>query len=525
MPERFRVICFQYLERRFSIHVRRFAVLLFMGQTVSPCFAKEFSVSQTNERVWLHRHSASALFTQWSRWSFTFFFQKNYTLHWSTLWSSLWSLTLCSIHFSVRPRSGLSGPNAFSPAPFSDSFQLCYLGLVLYATSLAVNVGQCYHYLVIGKEMNLWVWILNHYEWATLHWDVFQQHVHIYGVIGYEWFCLTLPLFAVLGPKYPSWMSLVVMCFVCIFYAGLVRRTSENWTFLPSFFCCFWLRFLLKWLTGNKWTWIDFFLMQVELEYCTQHSGLCERKKTKRSGMLIGQTWLSLARVMMHPVNCVLTFGLLCREVSERSYGRMSFRCLSSSVVCWQWASRGRWSLVESRTCSTSRKTPPTWRSRSECIMLMGAARITSWHPNFNGSHFGLPPSSIHEMTGLGGKMVWTMTYAHRPYFVLLPQMCLFTFPVCICFIVLLPVSVLCTHRYSRCLLLFPFSFSLDPSPGVTSTVWSTIIGNFFLTLPLWGVNQISVQRYLAATSLKQAKMSVWNIVCVCVCVSEKNER
>ena len=32
----------------------------------------------------------------------------------------------------------------------------------------------------------------------------------------------------------------------------------------------------------------------------------------------------------------------------------------------------------------------------------------------FNESHFGLPPSSIHKMTGLGGKMVWAMTYAHR---------------------------------------------------------------------------------------------------------------
>ena len=46
----------------------------------------------------------------------------------------------------------------------------------------------------------------------------------------------------------------------------------------------------------------------------------------------------------------------------------------------------------------------------------MGAVRITPWYPKFNGSHFGLQPSSIHRMTGLrGGKMVWTMTYAHRP--------------------------------------------------------------------------------------------------------------
>ena len=35
-----------------------------------------------------------------------------------------------------------------------------------------------------------------------------------------------------------------------------------------------------------------------------------------------------------------------------------------------------------------------------------------AWYPEFNGSHFGLPPSSIKRMTGVhvGGKMVWTMT-------------------------------------------------------------------------------------------------------------------
>ena len=47
-----------------------------------------------------------------------------------------------------------------------------------------------------------------------------------------------------------------------------------------------------------------------------------------------------------------------------------------------------------------------------------GLVRITSWYPNFNGSHFGLPPSEIHRMTGLPPKIVWTMTYSHRPHFV-----------------------------------------------------------------------------------------------------------
>ena len=32
----------------------------------------------------------------------------------------------------------------------------------------------------------------------------------------------------------------------------------------------------------------------------------------------------------------------------------------------------------------------------------MGLVYITSWYPEFNGSHFGLPPSSIHQMTGPG---------------------------------------------------------------------------------------------------------------------------
>ena len=49
----------------------------------------------------------------------------------------------------------------------------------------------------------------------------------------------------------------------------------------------------------------------------------------------------------------------------------------------------------------------------------MGLVRITSWYPEFNGSHFaGLPPSSIHRMTGLGGKMVWTMTHSNRRHYI-----------------------------------------------------------------------------------------------------------
>ena len=52
----------------------------------------------------------------------------------------------------------------------------------------------------------------------------------------------------------------------------------------------------------------------------------------------------------------------------------------------------------------------------------MGLVRSTSSYPEFNGSHFGLPSSSIHRMTGLDGKMVWTMTYSHRPHLMVEPN-------------------------------------------------------------------------------------------------------
>ena len=41
---------------------------------------------------------------------------------------------------------------------------------------------------------------------------------------------------------------------------------------------------------------------------------------------------------------------------------------------------------------------------------------LCTLHPNFNGSHFGLPPSSIHRRTGLGGNFTWTIMYSHRPH-------------------------------------------------------------------------------------------------------------
>ena len=55
-------------------------------------------------------------------------------------------------------------------------------------------------------------------------------------------------------------------------------------------------------------------------------------------------------------------------------------------------------------------------RVRVRVQSQMGPVCITSsWYPNFNGSHFGLPPSEIHRMTGLGGTFMRTIMYVHRP--------------------------------------------------------------------------------------------------------------
>ena len=51
-------------------------------------------------------------------------------------------------------------------------------------------------------------------------------------------------------------------------------------------------------------------------------------------------------------------------------------------------------------------------------VWQMGAVRITSWYQGFNGSHFGLPLSFIHRMTGLGGNFVWAMMQSHRTHFI-----------------------------------------------------------------------------------------------------------
>ena len=68
------------------------------------------------------------------------------------------------------------------------------------------------------------------------------------------------------------------------------------------------------------------------------------------------------------------------------------------------------------RNCHCWSLKPFTHQMRPQ---TMGLVRITTWYPNFNGSHFGLPPSEIHRMTRLPPKTVWTMTYSHRPHWTL----------------------------------------------------------------------------------------------------------
>ena len=58
-----------------------------------------------------------------------------------------------------------------------------------------------------------------------------------------------------------------------------------------------------------------------------------------------------------------------------------------------------------------------TRRSCNSCELgQMGLVRITSWYPKFNGSHFGLPPSEIHRMTGLPQSCeLWRMRTSPTP--------------------------------------------------------------------------------------------------------------
>ena len=68
-------------------------------------------------------------------------------------------------------------------------------------------------------------------------------------------------------------------------------------------------------------------------------------------------------------------------------------------------------------SCGMSKHLPDhSWIKLYVNIQVYGACVYYVVVSKFNGSHFGLPPSSIHRLTGLGGKMVWTVRYSHRPH-------------------------------------------------------------------------------------------------------------
>ena len=50
------------------------------------------------------------------------------------------------------------------------------------------------------------------------------------------------------------------------------------------------------------------------------------------------------------------------------------------------------------------------------------------------------------------------------------------------------------------------FSFSVNPDPRGYQTVWGCFIGNIFSFMSSWTVGQATVQRVVAARSLKDAK-------------------
>ncbi|CAH1274556.1 SLC5A6 [Branchiostoma lanceolatum] len=52
--------------------------------------------------------------------------------------------------------------------------------------------------------------------------------------------------------------------------------------------------------------------------------------------------------------------------------------------------------------------------------------------------------------------------------------------------------------------------FDFDGDPTARLSFWSLVIGGAFTTLPMWAVSQTSVQRFLTARSLKEARRSVW---------------
>ena len=76
-----------------------------------------------------------------------------------------------------------------------------------------------------------------------------------------------------------------------------------------------------------------------------------------------------------------------------------------TNMIRWRW--QDAWNSL-----TDPLKPPPTLYKHK--VGPMRPLRISPWYPKFNGSHFDLPSTSMHRMTGLGGNFVWKITCSHR---------------------------------------------------------------------------------------------------------------
>ena len=102
--------------------------------------------------------------------------------------------------------------------------------------------------------------------------------------------------------------------------------------------------------------------------------------------------WYSLSSVPVFPVSSWFVYTLM---VTFHTHFSLSPACLQQHT-----------GMIALSFCSVC------WKTTTN----MGAVRIMSWYPELNGSHFGLPPSSIHRMTGLGGNFPYTYDVCIRPH-------------------------------------------------------------------------------------------------------------
>src|SRR5262249_7108741 len=61
---------------------------------------------------------------------------------------------------------------------------------------------------------------------------------------------------------------------------------------------------------------------------------------------------------------------------------------------------------------------------------------------------------------------------------------------------------------------------SLSPDPTVRVTLWGLLLGSAFMNLVQMATDQVSVQRYLTAKSLKEAQRGLWLKLCLVVPVT-----